>query len=362
HLGISPTVISSYRSYQEGRYRSSTDFVFENYDRIIEMVSEKFHPFTLRNLFRIKCPKCGRIDETTIASVDRGIVSFRCEPCGKDQKGHYGELVGKLSWKLDCAARWNIYEIDHETFSKAHTAELGSVNISAFLSHEFFGGQVPKPRLYGQITLSPELRGKLLDILPPKLFNSLLNGNPTRDLIISASSLTEFCRQQPVSNGIDYISYVKSELPKKLLCVQELTSEDADLVSYAERFSKNIFHKESRFQLPSQETLGRIPLPNIKSAMDIIGWSIGTRKGQSETQSVHGADHENVIRTYLKSLHLDSSVYKDLRILFAQEEGPSIPTLLESLPVAFLDQTLLAIRSFMEKEDGKNRAGKGSPA
>jgi lysyl-tRNA synthetase class I len=353
HLGIRPTVISTYRSYQEGRYRSSTDLVFEKYDQIKEILSKKFHPFTLRNLFRIKCLRCGRIDKTSIASVEYGTVSYRCEPCGKELKQPYRELVGKLSWKLDCAARWNIYDIDHETFSKAHLADLGSVHISAFLSREFFGGQVPKPKSYGHITLSPDLQGKLLDILPPKLFKSLFASNPNRDLIVSSTFLIEFFRQQTVLNGLDYISYIKSELPKKLLCVRDLMGEEAELVSYAQTFSKTIFHRDFRFRLPSEETLSQIPLTNIRSAMEVIGWSIGTRNESSKTHSLNGPHHENVFRSYLKSLHLDASIYKNLRMLFAQEEGPSIPTLLETLPVEFLSQTLQAARSFMEREEGR---------
>jgi lysyl-tRNA synthetase class I len=351
-LGIFPKVISTYRSYQDGRYQSATNLVFERYNQIKETLSKKFHPFTLRNLFRIKCPICGRIDETSITSVEQGIVSFLCQPCGTAQKLPYEEIVGKLSWKLDCAARWNIYEIDHEAFSKAHVADLGSVNISAFLSREFFGGQVPKPRSYGHITLSPELRGKILEILPPKLFKSLFTSNRTRDLMISSTSLVEFCRQQPVLNGLDYISYIKSELPKKRLCVQDLAAEEAELVSYANKFSKNIFQKDCQFRLPSEETLSEIPLAGIRSAMEVIGWSIGTRSESSKTHSLNGApQQENRVRGYLKSRHLESSVYKHLRKLFSQEEGPSIPTLLETLPVEFLDQTLQIARSFMEREE-----------
>jgi lysyl-tRNA synthetase class I len=358
HLGIFPKVINTYRSYQEGRYQSATNTVFERYDQIKEILSKKFHPFTLRNLFRIQCPVCQRIDETSITSVKQGVVSFRCEPCRKEQKRHYREIIGKLSWKLDCAARWNIYEIDHETFSKAHVADLGSLNISAFLSREFFGGRVPKSRSYGHITLSPELRGKILEILPPKLFNALFTSNPVRDLMISSTSLIEFCRQQPVLNGFNYISYIKSELPKKRLCVRDLAIEEAELVSYAEKFSKNIFQKNSEFRLPSEEILNEIPLDGIKSAMEVISWSIGTRNESSKTHSLNGApEHENRVRDHLKSLHLEAAVYKNLRKLFSQEEGPSIPTLLETLPVEFLDQTLQIARSFMEREGEKGIGG-----
>jgi lysyl-tRNA synthetase class I len=264
-----------------------------------------------------------------------------------------------LSWKLDCAARWNIYKIDHETFSKAHVADLGSFNISAFLSREFFGGQVPKPKSYGHITLSPELRGKILDILPPNLVKSLFSGNPARDLMINSTSLIEFCRQQPVLNGFDYISYIKSEFPKKRLCIRNLPAEEAELVRYAERFSKNIFQKNSEFHLPSDETLSQIPHDGIKSAMEVISWSIGTRNESSKSHSLNGTpEHDNRVRAYLKSRHLEASVYKNLRKLFSQEERPSVPTLLETLPIEILTQTLQAARSFMEREEGKRTAAK----
>ncbi|MBI1823475.1 MAG: hypothetical protein HYR80_05115 [Nitrospirae bacterium] len=355
YLDIHPAVISTYRSYQEGRYQSALDCVFENYAHIKELLAKTFHHFTLRNLIRIKCPHCSRIDLTSITSILSGLVAYHCEACGKDHKQACKEVTGKLSWKLDCGARWNIYDIDFETFSKAHVAELGSANISAFLSKTFFGGKVPKAKTYGHITLSPDLQGKLLEILPAKILTALFARKPNRDLIISPTHLIDFCRHQPVLNGVDYINYIKSELPKKLPCLRDLTSEEAELVSYAQRFSNTIYHKHFQYRLPSEETLSRIPLTQLKSAMDVIGWSIGTRNESSNSHSIHVTPHLDGkdLRDHLKFLNLDSSIYKLLRKIFSQEEGPSIPTLLETLPVEFLRGTLQVTRSFLEKEEEK---------
>ncbi len=360
HLDIHPIVISTYRSYQDGRYKAAIDLLFEKYHHIQVSLSKRFHPFTLRNLYRIKCPKCGRIDGTSIGSIAHGIVSYRCDPCGRDQKQHYRDLFGKLSWKLDCAARWNIYEIDLETFSKAHLADLGSVNVSAFLSREFFGGRVPVIRSYGDVTLSRDLSGRLLDILPPNILKTLFINHTKRDLIINVNSLIQFCRQQRVYGGFDYISYIKRELPKKLLCVRDLTGEEAVLVSHAQRFARMIYKRDSQLRPPSKETVQSIPLKIMKSAMEVIEWSIGIRTDTSKKYLLSG-NHNDGLRSYLKRLDLDPSLYKHLRKLFSQENGPSISTLLATLPVEFLTRTLQIIRSAMESQDSKGNVPKGAP-
>jgi hypothetical protein len=362
-LDIHPAVISTYRSYQEGRYRPALNQVFEKYDYIKELLSKTFHPFTLRNLIRIKCPHCKRIDQTSIHSILSGVVSYVCEACGRTQSQPSQEVIGKLSWKLDCAARWNIYEIDFETFSKAHVAELGSAKISTFLSKQFFGGRVPRSKSYGHITLSSELKGKLLDILPPKIFTALFARKPSRDILISPTHLIEFCRHQPVLNGVDYINYIKSELPKKLPCVRELTSEEAELVTYAQNFSNIIFHKSFIYRFPSETMLSQIPADQLRSAIDVIGWSIGTRNESSNSHSMNVDPHieGKTFRENLRAMNLNSSIYKLLRKIFSQEEGPSIPTLLETLPVDFLRGTIQITRTFLEKGEGRQtKYSKGS--
>ena len=79
----------------------------------------------------------------TAASGDE--VEFYCDFCKTNISGNPKDLQIKLAWKLDCAARWNLYNIDYEPFAQNYiTPPNSSVEISRYLSKRFFGGKQPK--------------------------------------------------------------------------------------------------------------------------------------------------------------------------------------------------------------------------
>ena len=217
--------------------------------------------------------------------------TFGCERCNKsDMVQDIAEVRGKLSWKLDCAARWNLYGIDLETFSKAHIAELGSFEISRFISQQFYGGKVPATLRYGDVQLSKELSLKLLEILPPPIFKALFATNRTRDLVLTKDYVENFCRGYPVRPGVSYIDYVRSELPKQAVHERSLMSdyaqgsgsdyahgsgwiaqgsgvgpgtsfnvpgeliEENTLIAYGNRFSKFYYGREYGIRLPDADS------------------------------------------------------------------------------------------------------------
>ena len=103
---------------------------------------------------QIVCRKCGRVGTTTVVRIkgERGkkIVQYVCEPdkvkwavgCGyKGKPRHKGR--GKLPWKVEWAAKWQIFPVDVEGAGKDHSVVGGSREVAERIARDIFKGAVP---------------------------------------------------------------------------------------------------------------------------------------------------------------------------------------------------------------------------
>jgi len=95
--------------------------------------------------------------------------------------GHEGSVSfhgGKLTWRVEWAARWKILGITCEPFGKEHSAAGGSYDTSKVISKDIYGYEPPEPVLYEHILVGGEKMSKskgnvislaqLLEVLPPE--------------------------------------------------------------------------------------------------------------------------------------------------------------------------------------------------
>lgn len=342
-LDIHPIILDTYQAYQNGKYASFITTVFENYSRIQNQLAENFDAYSIRNLFHAQCPNCHSIDVTHIRTVEFPNVQFECERCQTHTEQHVTDLKGKLSWKLDCAARWNLYGIDMETFSKAHLTQLGSYSISQFISQRYFGAQVPTPVKYGAVKISQALSNKLLEILPPEIFKRIFTDHITRDIEITRDSVENFCHKFFIKPGLSYVDYVLNELPRETVSQanwNDLDKNEDRLISYGNLFSKFYYKKDHRLRLPDIKTIAATDPDMLKIIRDII----------YHTLTVHSEslpENKNIlINSYLQNRQdLSSKVYRCARRMLGQSEGPKFSTLLSLLPRDYLDQLLTLLDS-----------------
>lgn len=105
------------------------------------------------------CEECGRVNTTYAYDYDGDNIKYRCE-CG-----HKGEMDiksgnGKLTWRVEWAARWKIFGVTCEPFGKDHAASGGSYDVSSVISEEIFNYEAPYPVPYEWITLDGEAMSK----------------------------------------------------------------------------------------------------------------------------------------------------------------------------------------------------------
>ncbi|MDY6761837.1 MAG: lysine--tRNA ligase [Candidatus Nanohaloarchaea archaeon] len=83
------------------------------------------------------CTECSRIDTTTAVEVDVDAweVRYECDGCGAS--GWSGMEKGKLAWRLEWAALWEVLDVDFEPYGKDHATPGGSRDSCVALAEEF---------------------------------------------------------------------------------------------------------------------------------------------------------------------------------------------------------------------------------
>ena len=144
--GIEMEAKSGFEMYQSGVYNDYIRTAFENVERIKEIFNEyRREPLADDWLpYNPICEECGRVNTTEAYDFDGDIVKYRCE-CGHDGEMDIKSGNGKLTWRVEWAARWKIFGTTCEPFGKDHAASGGSYDVSSVISEEIFDYPAPYP-------------------------------------------------------------------------------------------------------------------------------------------------------------------------------------------------------------------------
>lgn len=152
---------SGFKMYQNGVYNDYIKKSLERAPKIREIFNQyREHPLAEDWLpYNPICSECGRVNTTQAHDFQGTKVHYRC------QCGHQGEMdmnsgEGKLTWRVEWAARWKIFGVTCEPFGKDHAASGGSYDVSKRISQEIFDYQAPYPVPYEWITLKGDAMSK----------------------------------------------------------------------------------------------------------------------------------------------------------------------------------------------------------
>ncbi len=357
-LDIHPVVIDTYLAYKAGHYAPYIATTFANYEQMREMLSTRFPELATRRLFRPQCPSCLCLDATEIQMLEGTEVAFSCARCSIVTRRDVADLPGKLGWKLDCAARWNILGIDVETFSKHHMDGLGTYEVARFVSETFFGGRVPKPCKYGHVRITRELSGRLLETLPPQVLKAMLLRHIGRDLDLTRAHVEGFCRSHVIRTGRTFLDYVRQDVPSEALRTARWATPDVpppsstaadSLLDYGLRYTRFFHGREHGLKAPGARILAAAADHTLDLARDVLGYAIGLRAIEPG-QAMPPANARTLIKARLLSYGKSPHLYRFLRELLGQTEGPHVSSLLATLPAAYLATIqLLCTRSGNEE-------------
>jgi hypothetical protein len=334
YVDCHPVLVRTAKLYERGLYSPYVHKVLERHDEIMRFFREQFPTYKPEKLFWTLCPKCGYIDETQITCIENRSVRCYCKRCDEDMLISFDDLRGKLNWKLDCAARWNILNIDAEAFSKAYLEpQTGTFSIAQALNEEFFDGKSVLPLHYGVVKMENKYGIKLLDSLPPQILRTMLVEHPaadiklTRDLAITVASRTE------VLPGISYLDFVKQMLPIWLLTPDELSWEQRALAKHGVAFKKHFLNTEMRIHLPQREHIEGERLEVLTALHDLLQQMIALRQRGTISWEEFQLTALTATNTSGKN---KGPVLRRLRIMVGQQEGLPGPRLLFLLPIDYL--------------------------
>lgn len=196
-LGVEVKQLSAYQLYKDGKFTEQITTALKNKDKIaqlLEKVSGRDLPDDWQP-FNPLCESCGRIDKAKITSVNtkETKVGYKCQACGHEGVADYSIGQGKLPWRIDWPARWEMLGVTVEPFGKEHAASGGSWDTGKAIAKKIYNYEPPYPLRYEFIYLKGS-KGKMasstgnvvaiedfLEIQPPEIVRYMFaSTQPTR--------------------------------------------------------------------------------------------------------------------------------------------------------------------------------------
>ncbi|MET1124969.1 MAG: lysine--tRNA ligase [Archaeoglobaceae archaeon] len=202
-LAIPVEVFRASEMYAKGLYEEAIRIALSRRDDVARIIAE----VTGRELesdwypFMPLCSGCGRINTTKVTGFDDRKIFYRCE-CGNEGDVSY-KGGGKLTWRVDWAARWKILRITCEPFGKDHAAAGGSYDTGKRISREIFGYEPPYPVPYEWVHLKgvgamKSSKGivipvrEIIEAVPPEIIRYLfMRVKPERHIEFEPSRILE---------------------------------------------------------------------------------------------------------------------------------------------------------------------------
>ncbi len=337
HLGCHPTLVSTAKLYERGRYAPFVRVVLEQHAEIEAFLSGRFPSYKPDKLFWLLCPHCRFLDATRVSGTCAGRVQFHCERCGGDDEIAVEEVEGKLNWKLDCAVRWVLLGVNIEPFGKSYLEpEAGSFFIARELAQRFFGGGEAGvvPFQYGSVGMDKQWSLKLLETLPPELLRALMVNRPATDFHISRDLIVSQASRHEVAPDLNYLDFVRQQLPMWLLTPEKLSRRQRDLVAHGLAFGGAFLELNTRLHLPTRAEVEGESAEVLQAVHTLLWRIIALREGEGAREK---DDLEACVQEEIKALgRLKGQALRRLRILVGQQQGSPAVRFLGSLPLGYL--------------------------
>jgi lysyl-tRNA synthetase class 1 len=163
-LGVGVEMVSNTDLYENGTFEDVTRFLLENRETAREVLSEYQDKVDADYVpFNPICEHCGKVTETvTAVDAEAGTVDYECTDMeAGDQTiegcGHSGTATlraGKLPWRFEWPAQWQVLGVDFEPFGKDHAE--GSWPSGADVARNVLENVPPVPMVYEWFTLDGE--------------------------------------------------------------------------------------------------------------------------------------------------------------------------------------------------------------
>ncbi|WP_136718052.1 lysine--tRNA ligase [Halorientalis salina] len=205
--------VSNTDLYADGEFEAITRDLLEHTELARETLSayqasvgDSYVPFTPQ------CSECGLLTGQVVdVDVDGSTVEYVCsdmeagdrtiEGCGHEGTATFRE--GKLPWRFEWPAQWEILGVDFEPFGKDHAE--GSWPSGTDIARNVLGIEPPVPMVYEWFTLNGEALSssagnivtvaEVLDLLEPEVFRYFFTKNPRKQRDFDVTTLDQLVEE-----------------------------------------------------------------------------------------------------------------------------------------------------------------------
>jgi lysyl-tRNA synthetase, class I len=194
YLGVQPEVYYLRDLYRTGRLNEHIDRFLQKADLVREaylQVSKAQRPDDWRP-FNVICEKCRKIATTVVTDYNGQEVFYTCQPNAMEYVkgcGHSGWISpfdgnGKLPWKVEWVAKWQVLGVTIEMAGKDHSQKGGSRDVANAICRKVLDRQPPMHSAYEFILINgtkmSSSKGvgasakEVAALLPPELLRFLM--------------------------------------------------------------------------------------------------------------------------------------------------------------------------------------------
>ena len=139
NLNINLKIVRFSDELNKSKYLRYKMNLLDNEKQIIEKMNNKFSK-KVKTIYRPICQQCGRIDTTSYSHENTKVSCSNCENSYSVKEVPQGKFI----WPIDCAIRWNLFNVDFEPFTINYlTKEIGSYFISLWISKYYLDNKRP---------------------------------------------------------------------------------------------------------------------------------------------------------------------------------------------------------------------------
>jgi lysyl-tRNA synthetase, class I len=170
YLGVKPEIYYLRDLYRTGKLNEHIDRFLQNAHLVREAYLQVSKAQRADNWypFQVICEKCRKIATTTVTEYNGKEVFYTCQPNATDWVrgcGHSGWISpfdgnGKLPWKVEWVAKWEVVGVTIEMAGKDHSQKGGSRDVANAICRKVFQKQPPFHSPYEFILLQDPNRGK----------------------------------------------------------------------------------------------------------------------------------------------------------------------------------------------------------
>jgi lysyl-tRNA synthetase, class I len=192
--GIQYTAQSGAKAYKDGLFNNQIEKILSNAEKVGRIIKDTMgqEKYTEVLPYFPVCANCGRIYTTKALSFDPAthLVRYQCEGmelrgerlkgCGNSGVVDVRKGEGKLSWKVEFAARWSALKINYEAYGKDLTE---SVMANDRVMEEILGEPAPYHTRYEHFIdkTGAKLSKSTGNVIAPQLW---LNYGPPQSLLL----------------------------------------------------------------------------------------------------------------------------------------------------------------------------------